>query len=82
MHEPQETRPVIRLRRGEWNRRMVAKELATHHARAERIGVSRTTIGRIEGGKMAPGEDFIAAVLDAFTDLRFEDVFEVERVAS
>lgn len=82
MHEPQKTRPTIRLRRGEWDRRMTAKELETHLARAERIGVSRTTVGRIESGEIKPGEEFIAAVLDAFADLKFENVFEVVRVAA
>jgi DNA-binding XRE family transcriptional regulator len=66
---------------------MTAKSLATDHARAERIGVSRTTILRIQKGPddpsgIRPGENFIAAVLAAFGDLHFEDLFEIERVAS
>lgn len=61
---------------------MTAKALATRRARADRIGVSHTTVGRIEEGEMKPGGEFIAAVLDAFGDIRFEDVFEVERAAS
>lgn len=79
MHELRGTRPTIRLRRGEWDRRMTAKDLATRRARADRIGVSHTTIGRIEEGEMKPGGEFIAAVLNAFGDLRFEDVFEIDR---
>ncbi|WP_143078988.1 helix-turn-helix domain-containing protein [Nonomuraea pusilla] len=61
---------------------MKAKQLPTAHARAERIGVSRWTVMRVEKGGMRPGESFIAAVLDAFTDIRFEDVFEIEQVSS
>jgi transcriptional regulator with XRE-family HTH domain len=61
---------------------MNAKNLATPHARAERIGVSRTTVARIEEGETKPGHEFIAAVLNAFTDIRFEDVFEVDGVAA
>ena len=87
MHERTDGRPVIKLRLDEWERRMNAKSLATEHARAERIGVSRTTVHRIqkgpnEPGGIRPGESFIAAVLDAFGDLHFEDLFEIERVSS
>lgn len=78
MHESPDTRPSIRLRRGEWDRRMNAKALPTRRARADRIGVSHTTIGRIEEGETKPGGDFIAAVLHTFGDIRFEDVFEIE----
>jgi DNA-binding XRE family transcriptional regulator len=61
---------------------MNAKDLTTPHARAERIGVNRTTVARIEDGETKPGYEFIAAVLDAFADLKFEDIFEIERAAS
>jgi DNA-binding XRE family transcriptional regulator len=85
MHE-RTLRPVISLRLNEWERRMKAQELATDSARAEKIGVSRTTVSRVqqgpsESGGIRPGENFIAGVLYAFPDLRFEDVFEVEQVA-
>lgn len=81
MHETCDGRPVIQLRRCEWERHMTSRELATPDARAERIGVSRTTIGRIQKGDIKPGEEFIARVLYAFSDIKFEDVFEVEQVA-
>jgi DNA-binding XRE family transcriptional regulator len=61
---------------------MTAKELATSNARAERLGISRWNVSRVEKGETKPGYEFIAAVLYAFPDLRFEDVFEVERMAS
>ncbi|MFI7644271.1 hypothetical protein [Nonomuraea sp. NPDC049400] len=60
---------------------MNAKKLVTPNARAERIGVSRTTVARIEDGDLQPGRLFIAAVLDTFPDVRFEDVFEVRRAS-
>lgn len=60
---------------------MKDKELATPVERAERLGVSRTTVVRIEEGETKPGYEFIAAVLDTFTDIRFEDVFEIVRAA-
>ncbi|SET52595.1 helix-turn-helix domain-containing protein [Nonomuraea wenchangensis] len=86
MHE-RTMRPVISLRLKEWERRMNAKDLATDSARAERIGVSRTTVSRVqqgpsEPGGIRPGENFIAGVLYAFPDLRFEDVFEIEQVSA
>ncbi|MEV0994584.1 helix-turn-helix domain-containing protein [Nonomuraea sp. NPDC050202] len=76
------SRPVIRLRQAEWDRRMIAKKLATPNARAERLGFSRTTIARIEKGETKPGHEFVAAVLHTFADIRFEDVFEVEGAVS
>jgi DNA-binding XRE family transcriptional regulator len=42
---------------------------------AEFLGVSRSTVWRIRTGKMQPGPDFIAAVLNKFPEKRFEDVF-------
>jgi DNA-binding XRE family transcriptional regulator len=76
------SKPIIRLRWNEWDRRMNAKDLATPGARAERLGISRWNVARIEKGQTKPGYEFIAAVLDAFPDVRFEDVFEVSRAAS
>lgn len=56
---------------------MSDKGLTTQFARAQRIGVSRTTVGRVENGDIKPGEEFVAAVLKTFEDLSFEDLFEV-----
>ena len=80
MHEQPLTRPAILLRRHQWDRHMDAKELVTDSARADSIGVNRTTVGRIQSGEALPGETFVAAVLLAHQDLRFEDVFEVAMV--
>ncbi|GAA0970085.1 hypothetical protein GCM10009555_018370 [Acrocarpospora macrocephala] len=76
------TRPAIRLRRSQWDRRMNEKGLTTALARAEAIGVSRWTVGRIESGEMRPGEHFIAAVLLARPDMKFEELFEVVEESS
>jgi transcriptional regulator with XRE-family HTH domain len=76
------SKPVIRLRQNEWDRRMRAKKLTTPNARAERLGFNRTTVARIERGETRPGYEFIAAVLHAFPEVRFEDVFEVDGAAS
>lgn len=84
MHAPTETytRPVIHLRQDMWNGRMNAKELRSYPDRAKALGVSRTTIYRIESGETKPGVEFIARVLDAFDDLCFEDIFEIKRMAA
>jgi DNA-binding XRE family transcriptional regulator len=80
MHAPY-SQPVIRLRKDRWDRHMNAKELRTHPDRAKVLGMSRQAVYRIESGETKPGTAFIAAVLDVFSDLRFEDVFEIKRVA-
>ncbi|MGC5012603.1 hypothetical protein ACLQ2R_17705 [Streptosporangium sp. DT93] len=82
MHETCGGRPVIRLRHGEWERHMTSKELTTDDARAAHIGVSRTTVLRIQNGGIQPGREFIAAALCALPDIKFEDLFEVTRAAS
>jgi len=55
-----------------------ARGLATDTARAERIGVDRSTYSRIRSGDIRPGERFIAGCLRAFPDLKFDDLFIVE----
>lgn len=44
---------------------------------AKYIGVSHSTVWRILNGKMQPGADFISAILVAFPDVKFEDLFFV-----
>lgn len=84
MHAPSGTpkRPVIHLRQDQWDRHMNDEELRTYPDRAKRLGVSRTTIYRIESGETKPGVDFIAATLATFSNLRFEDLFEIKRSAA
>lgn len=69
---------VIRLRVDRIDEIATARGLATDSARAEHIGVDRSTYSRIRNGEIIPGERFIAECLRAFPDLRFEDLFTVE----
>jgi predicted transcriptional regulator len=61
---------------------MNGKDLSTDHARAMHIGVSRTTVARIQSGEIEPGGKFVAAVLWAHPDLKFEDLFEVVEMSN
>lgn len=79
MHDASNARPTVKLRKEVWDRHMNARGLTTPEARAEHIGLSRTTVWRIEDGRMKPGEGFVAAVLARFRDLKFEDLFDVVR---
>ena len=67
----------IQLRLSQFDRHCKAKGLKSAHARANFIGVHRGTITRIEAGDVTPSERFIALVLAAFSELKFEDLFEV-----
>lgn len=81
MHSTCDGRPVIRLRLRKWKEHMISKGLTSSRARANHIDVSPTTVSRIERGSIQPGREFIAASL-ASTGVKFEDFFEIERVAS
>jgi DNA-binding XRE family transcriptional regulator len=73
----QAARPTIKLR---GNRlRVQARKLGitSDTALADHLGVARTTVVRMYKGDLTPGENFIAAALTAFPDLRFEDLFQV-----
>ena len=73
-----ETRaPVVRLRNDRIDEIATARGLVTDSARAELIGVERSTYSRVRSGEIQPGNRFIAGCLLAFHDLRFEDLFEV-----
>lgn len=78
------TRPTVRLRRKEWDRRMTARGLVTIADIAEHIDMSRATVIRIYTGEVEPGERFIAAALWAEDDAKFEELFEVvaERITT
>lgn len=77
MRTPQVGIPTIRLRTGQFDRYSRARGLTSAHARAKFIGIHHSTVRRIEKDNVVPGERFIAAVLCAFDDLRFEDLFEL-----
>ena len=68
--------PQVRLRVAEFLKHTKARGLHSALARATFIGVHHATVGRIEGGERC-GERFIAQVLAAFPQLKFEDLFEI-----
>lgn len=72
---------VIRLRMDRIDEIATARGLASDSARAERIGVDRSTYSRVRAGEIVPGHRFIAGCLRAFPDLKFEDLFTVEASA-
>lgn len=65
--------PVIKLRRP--NPGDSARKAA---ALAKAIGIHRATVARIYSGDALPGTTFIAAMLAAYPDKDFEDLFTVE----
>jgi DNA-binding XRE family transcriptional regulator len=68
--------PQVRLRVSEFEKHSKARGLSNALARARFIGVHHATVGRIERGERC-GERFIAQVLAAFPDKKFEDLFEI-----
>lgn len=46
---------------------------------AGRLGVDQSLVWRVRTGRCRPGAAFVAGVLAAFPEVRFEDVFTVER---
>jgi hypothetical protein len=78
MHSKSE--PELRLRAKQFEIHSRAIGLETDRARAAHLGVSHTTVARIVAGDIRPGERFIARVLAAFPDSKFEDLFEVVRI--
>lgn len=68
---------VIRLRTDRMNEIAAARGLASDAARAQHIGVDRSTYSRVIRGEVIPGERFIAECLRAFPDLKFDDLFEL-----
>lgn len=71
---------VIRLRADVFAAWAAGKGLGSEVAQAKRIGVASTTLNRILRGDVAPGEQFIAAVLTA-TGGKFEEYFEIAESA-
>lgn len=71
------TKPVIRLRTEQFQRRCRLLGLDTATSQAEHLGLSKWTIGRLLNGDIAPAEHVIASTLAAFPTLKFEDLFEV-----
>lgn len=70
------TSPAVRLKADAWSERMTALHLGRVEEQADLIGVSKSQLYRVLAGDVAPGEQFIAAVLTA-TGAKFEELFEI-----
>lgn len=70
--------PRVQLRRSQYDRYCAAAELATQAQQADAFGQSEAYISRVRRGRRDVNASFIAGVLAAFPNLRFDDVFEVE----
>lgn len=68
----------IRLRTAQYRKYAALKNWKTQSQAAAAIGVSEPALSRVIRGKRGPGADFIAALLNAFPQLEFADLFEVE----
>lgn len=69
-------RAVVRLKRDAYAAHMTRLKLAGDEQQAAYLGVSRSNLGKVRRGEIRPGEEFIAAVLNA-TGRRFEYFFEI-----
>lgn len=67
---------AIRLRADAFTAWAASQGLGSETAQATRIRVAQTTLNRILRGQVAPGEQFIAAVMTA-TGSKFEEFFEI-----
>lgn len=68
---------VIKLRPWQVRKYMALKGLQTKTALADAMGIDRATVQRVLSGDALPGTTFIAAALDAFPELAFEDLFDL-----
>ncbi len=67
----------IRLRREQIDKYMRLAGITKQAQLAEKMGVAEASVCRTLNGRTAPGEKFIAGLLAAFSDLDFNDLFEV-----
>ncbi len=68
----------IRFRTGQFRKFAKLKGWTSDDQAAQALGVNPATLSRVLHGRTAPGERFMAQVLDAFADtLTFYDLFEV-----
>lgn len=68
----------IRLRTAQYRKYAALKGWRTQHEAAQAIDFSEAALSRIIRGKRGPGAEFIAALLTAFPELEFSDLFDVE----
>ncbi|MFC6090838.1 helix-turn-helix domain-containing protein [Saccharothrix lopnurensis] len=68
---------ALRLRDNAIDRQIVEHRLRYRSELCRRAGIQRSTLHRIERGTQDAGQRFIAGVLAALPDAKFEDLFEV-----
>ena len=66
----------LRVRRAQWSRHMASAGYPTYEEQARRLGVARTTVGRVVSGQTTPSPGIIAGAL-LMTGKPFEELFEV-----
>lgn len=69
--------PVLRLRMDRYRRLVKDEGWLTLEDQARGIGIAQSTVSRTLAGVQRPGNALIAALLRAFPDQSFEDLFEV-----
>lgn len=68
---------ILRLRKDQLWRHARIAGVSNEAGLAKHLGISQSTVLRLLRGDTSPGERVIAAALTAFSDLRFDDLFEV-----
>lgn len=68
---------TIRLRTGQFRKFALLKGWRTQADMAKALGLAESTVYRVFSGLRAPGPQFIAAVMQALSELDFDDLFEV-----
>ena len=71
------TRATVRLRTAQFRRYAEARGLNNYIEIAGHTGLARTTVFRLLRGDVDPGPYIIGALLTAFPDRHFEDLFEI-----
>lgn len=77
MHTQSAEGARVKLRVTQFRQYSKRRGLNSALARAQHVGVHHATVGRIEKGTTIPSERFIAQVLTAFPEAKFEDLFEI-----
>lgn len=71
-------KPIVALRLDRYRDFTRAKGWITQEQQAQALNVGQNTISRVLAGiQQRPGPTFIAAVLTAFPEAKFEDLFEI-----
>ncbi|TDD97564.1 hypothetical protein [Actinomadura rubrisoli] len=73
----QQIEPRVQLRHNQYDKYCALAELTTQAQQGEAFGQSEAYISRVRRGRREVNAAFIAGVLAAFPDLRFDDMFEV-----